>query len=168
MLSVLDATRSPEDHPEGRSRSKEPSLLVGARTLTILTNLVILKDLMRSVKVSELKSRLSEYLRKVKSGTAILITDRGHPVAILQPYTSQDSDLESLIAGYPWVLFLAIAILPGLGVPNCPLLILCGTAMTAALGVGEAVTLAVGAVITNIFWTYWVAAFPLRRRRFAL
>jgi len=65
-------------------------------------------------------------------------------------------------ARFPWVLFLAIAILPGLGVPNCPMLILCGTIMTAAFGVPEAIGLAVAAVIVNILWTWWAAAYPLR------
>ncbi len=62
-----------------------------------MTNLVIIKDPMRSVRVSQLKSRLSEYLRSVKDGSPILITDRGHPVAVLQPYKSQDADLDSLV-----------------------------------------------------------------------
>ncbi len=64
---------------------------------------------------------------------------------------------------YPWLLFFAIALLPGLGVPNCPLLIICGTSMTAALGHWQAIGLAVAAVIVNILWTWWVAAFPLRQ-----
>ncbi len=66
------------------------------------------------------------------------------------------------MAHYPWALFLAIAILPGIGVPNSPMLILCGTSMTAAFGVKEAILLAVGAVIVNILWTWWAAAYPFR------
>ena len=73
----------------------------------------------------------------------------------------QDS-IERLAMHYPWVHFLAIAILPGLGVPNCPLLIICGTAMSLVLGIQGAVMLAVGAVLVNILWTYWVAAYPFR------
>ena len=38
---------------------------------------------MRTVGVRELKNRLSEYIRQVKSGDALLITDRGAGVAEL-------------------------------------------------------------------------------------
>jgi len=38
---------------------------------------------MRTVGVRELKNRLSEYIRQVKSGDALLITDRGAVVAEL-------------------------------------------------------------------------------------
>lgn len=56
--------------------------------------------------------------------------------------------------------FLLIAILPGLFVPNCPLLIACGSVLTSAHSTGLAVAVAVGAVNANILWTYWFAASP--------
>jgi prevent-host-death family protein len=37
------------------------------------------------VGVSDLKSRLSEYLRQVKQGNTVIITDHGHPVGRLLP-----------------------------------------------------------------------------------
>lgn len=40
---------------------------------------------MTTAAVSELKSRLSEYLNRVKAGEEVLITDRGNPVARLVP-----------------------------------------------------------------------------------
>jgi prevent-host-death family protein len=40
---------------------------------------------MTTAAVSELKARLSEYLKRVKTGEAVLITDRGNPVARLLP-----------------------------------------------------------------------------------
>ena len=40
---------------------------------------------MTTVGVKRLKDHLSEYLRRVRDGEAILITDRGSPVAMLQP-----------------------------------------------------------------------------------
>jgi prevent-host-death family protein len=40
---------------------------------------------MKTVGVRELKNRLSEYLRQVKSGEAMLVTDRGEVVAELIP-----------------------------------------------------------------------------------
>jgi prevent-host-death family protein len=38
-----------------------------------------------TVGVRDLKSRLSEYLRKVKQGHTVVITDRGQPVGRLVP-----------------------------------------------------------------------------------
>lgn len=40
---------------------------------------------MESIAISDLKARLSEYLRRVKGGERLLITDRGTPVAIVSP-----------------------------------------------------------------------------------
>ena len=40
---------------------------------------------MKSVGLRELKNRLSEYVREVRSGEAVLITDRGEIVAELLP-----------------------------------------------------------------------------------
>jgi antitoxin (DNA-binding transcriptional repressor) of toxin-antitoxin stability system len=40
---------------------------------------------MRTVGVRELKNRLSEYLRRVRAGEAILVTDHGEVVAELAP-----------------------------------------------------------------------------------
>lgn len=50
------------------------------------------------VGIRELKSRLSEYLRQVKSGATILITERGKPVGRITPiHASMDERLEELI-----------------------------------------------------------------------
>ena len=43
---------------------------------------------MKQVGLRELKNRLSEYMRLVRAGEHILVTDRGHPVAELVPPTS--------------------------------------------------------------------------------
>jgi prevent-host-death family protein len=40
---------------------------------------------MKSVGVRELKNRLSEYLRDVRAGERVLVTDRGEVVAELAP-----------------------------------------------------------------------------------
>jgi prevent-host-death family protein len=40
---------------------------------------------MKTVGVRELKNRLSEYIRQVKSGEGVLVTDRGQVVAELTP-----------------------------------------------------------------------------------
>lgn len=40
---------------------------------------------MKTVGVRELKNRLSEYIRRVRAGEAVLVTDRGEVVAELAP-----------------------------------------------------------------------------------
>jgi prevent-host-death family protein len=49
---------------------------------------------MKVVGVRELKSRLSEYLRSVREGERVIVTDRGEPVAALVP--PDDADVRSL------------------------------------------------------------------------
>ena len=50
--------------------------------------------------VSTLKARLSEYLRAVKNGEEVIVTDRGTPVARLaplEPFEKQDVHARKLI-----------------------------------------------------------------------
>ena len=47
---------------------------------------------MKSVGVRELKNRLSEYLRQVRSGESVLVTDRGEVIAELAPPGLGSSD----------------------------------------------------------------------------
>ena len=54
---------------------------------------------MKSVGLQELKNRLSEYVREVRSGEAILVTDRGEVVAELTPPGKVGDE-----PGVPWVL----------------------------------------------------------------
>ena len=51
---------------------------------------------MKSVGVKQLKSRLSEYLRLVKSGEIVLVTDRDEVVAELRPARRQPAGVDSL------------------------------------------------------------------------
>ena len=52
---------------------------------------------MPTAAVSDLKARLSEYLKRVKGGAEILITDRGRPVARLVPVSSHKTKREALV-----------------------------------------------------------------------
>ncbi len=45
---------------------------------------------MKTASVSEVKSRLSEFLRLVKGGGSIMVMDRGIPVAVLGPVQGDD------------------------------------------------------------------------------
>jgi prevent-host-death family protein len=57
---------------------------------------------MNTAGVAELKARLASYLKQVKSGNEILITDRGSPVAKLVPIDAaqkRDARRQRLAAG---------------------------------------------------------------------
>jgi prevent-host-death family protein len=47
---------------------------------------------MKTVSVSELKARLSHYLREVRRGSEIRVVDRGRPVAQLSPIAASPAD----------------------------------------------------------------------------
>jgi len=47
---------------------------------------------MVTVGVRELKARLSHYLKRVGRGERLLITDRGHPVALISPAAARPED----------------------------------------------------------------------------
>ena len=53
---------------------------------------------MTTVAVRELKNRLSEYLRKVKAGERVVITERGRAIAMISAAeTAMDEDIEALV-----------------------------------------------------------------------
>lgn len=50
------------------------------------------------VGVAELRQNLSVYLRRVRKGETLVVTDRNRPVAVLGPAPASASDLDRLIA----------------------------------------------------------------------
>jgi antitoxin (DNA-binding transcriptional repressor) of toxin-antitoxin stability system len=48
---------------------------------------------MLSVRIADLKSRLSEHLRKVRAGRSMTIFDRDTPIARIVPYETNGSSL---------------------------------------------------------------------------
>ena len=52
---------------------------------------------MKSTTVSKLKASLSEYLRSVKAGEEVLVTERGQPIAKLIPAASSDMLPDQLV-----------------------------------------------------------------------
>ena len=58
---------------------------------------------MNEVRIAELKSRLSEHLRKVRGGRSLTILDRDTPIARIVPWKSAESGLKlrSPLAGAP-------------------------------------------------------------------
>jgi prevent-host-death family protein len=48
---------------------------------------------MKRAKIAELKARLSEYLREVRSGRSLVVMDRNTPVARLVPYAPEGEAL---------------------------------------------------------------------------
>lgn len=55
---------------------------------------------MSTVGIKELKNRLTQYLRRTKKGEEVVVTERGKPVAVIQPITSakQAVSLEGKLA----------------------------------------------------------------------
>lgn len=51
------------------------------------------------VSIGRLKARLSEYVRRARGGEAVVITDRGRPVARLSPLGASEAGLEGHLAG---------------------------------------------------------------------
>jgi prevent-host-death family protein len=54
--------------------------------------------MMKTAPVTDLKNRLSHYLRLVARGESVTILDRGRPVARLTRVDSDDAELEALVA----------------------------------------------------------------------
>jgi len=52
---------------------------------------------MKTATVSKLKASLSEYLRQVKAGEEVLVTERGRPIAKLAPAVNHQTFPEHLI-----------------------------------------------------------------------
>jgi antitoxin (DNA-binding transcriptional repressor) of toxin-antitoxin stability system len=71
---------------------------------------------MKRVGLRELKNRLSEYVRLVRSGEVVLVTDRGEVVAELRSPGSLAGDTER----HPGLLILARRGVLTLGKPNDP------------------------------------------------
>lgn len=53
---------------------------------------------MKTAAVTELKNRLSHYLRLVARGESVTVLDRGRPVARLIRVDAEDADIEVLVA----------------------------------------------------------------------
>ena len=55
---------------------------------------------MSAVGVKELKNRLTHYLQRTKQGEEVVVTERGKPIALIQPIKSADqaASLEARLA----------------------------------------------------------------------
>jgi len=53
---------------------------------------------MKTVGIRELKNRLSDYIRRVRSGESVLVTDRGETVAVLTPPGHVPSEVDVPLA----------------------------------------------------------------------
>ena len=54
---------------------------------------------MAAVGIRELKNRLSQYLKRVRAGERLVVTERGKPVAIISPppLTLEDDRIEAML-----------------------------------------------------------------------
>ena len=60
------------------------------------------------ISIREMKNRLSKYLKLVRAGKDVVITDRGRPVArlsLVRPTTEEESEAEAIerLQTLPWV-----------------------------------------------------------------
>ena len=53
---------------------------------------------MVTANVATAKNELSRLLRRVKRGERVIITERNHPIAQLQPFTANENDAETPVA----------------------------------------------------------------------
>jgi antitoxin (DNA-binding transcriptional repressor) of toxin-antitoxin stability system len=72
---------------------------------------------MKEIGIRELKNRLSEYIRLVREGEVVVVTDRGKVVAELRPPGGPDLELARK---YPKLVEMARQGLVRLGKPNHP------------------------------------------------
>lgn len=104
----------------------------------------------------------------VVSAMAVMLVWQRHPEAI---YWLELLDLgHSFLKENPWVLFVVLATLPGLGFPSSATLVLFGVVVAPHYGMPAAVALAIAAQSLCSTWTYVLAAGPLKRllRRYLL
>ena len=52
---------------------------------------------MEMVGVRELRENLSRYLKRIKSGESIIVTERKNEVAIILPYEKEDNENEKVL-----------------------------------------------------------------------
>lgn len=67
-----------------------------------------------------------------------------------------------LLKAHPWALVLSVVILPGIGAPISPLLILFGVVLSPLYGVTTACLLGIAANTACCIWTYYLSNGPLR------
>ena len=81
----------------------------------------------RSVGSRELKNRLGTYLRYVREGSVLVVTDRGRPIAELRPIRPDLGDEEAALAGLADVGLLSRPTRPAMLEPFEPLTLRQGT-----------------------------------------
>jgi len=64
---------------------------------------------------------------------------------------------QGLLGTHPVLLFCSIAILPGVGVPASPLLLLAGVALAKRLSLLDVFVFCLSALFVNMTWTFWLA-----------
>lgn len=76
------------------------------------------------VKIAELKSHLSSYLKRVRSGEEITVTERDTPVARILPFKKDKETLVLIPAKEPWKTLSNMVIPPALpGIDSLKLLL---------------------------------------------
>jgi len=69
---------------------------------------------MTKVKIAQLKTHLSGYLKQVRQGKEIIVTERDNPIARILPFKKEKEKLVIIPAKEPWKTFKDIIIPPAL------------------------------------------------------
>ncbi len=56
--------------------------------------MAILRFLMRTTNIADLRNRLTQYLQEVRAGEEIVVRDRQRPIAKIVPFTVDDDDVD--------------------------------------------------------------------------
>ncbi|MEN8660864.1 MAG: VTT domain-containing protein [Lentimonas sp.] len=96
----------------------------------------------------------------VLSATVVFLLWQSHPD--LDYWKDLVVSIYAFLEANPWALILALAILPGIGAPISPLLIMVGGVLGPKYGLPMACLIAIAAQSTCTMWTYLLAAGPLK------
>lgn len=96
----------------------------------------------------------------VLSATVVYLLWQAHPN--LEYWKELVTSIYVFLETNPWALACALAILPGIGFPISPLLIMAGVVLGPQYGLPLACLIAIGAQSTCTMWTYLLAAGPLK------
>jgi len=134
------------------------------RTIAILKTLTKLHNFMKAAAQSKLQlNRTVRLLLLVAIGTTLLLLQLLQQQPNLRNWTEWADACYNTLHSHPSALVCAIAVLPGLGVPISPLLILLGIFFGPIYGLPMTCLIAIGAQTVCTSWTYLMASGPLRR-----
>jgi len=112
--------------------------------------------------VIEQRKRLKKTVVKTVAAIAVLAVAGAVFAGRLDVRALIDRGVDVLRSGGPWLFFLAMALLPAVGVPLLTFMLTAGPAFGAQMGMGAVVAAGLAAITVNFTLTYWLARRELR------